>query len=344
MPRILIVDDSNLMRRVLASVVAAMDRFEVTEVATSAEEAEAKIDRSPPDVIVLDVNLPGMDGFTFLSRLRQRYRTPVILVSAQALDDIVRERGRPPDPSCSFIEKPDGVSRTLDDFRRELGARLALVAATGGSPPPVAASVPAEPLAVRPALRPGRFGLIAVGASTGGVDALAGLLSAMPRPLPPVLITLHMPAAYTARFALRLAAVTGHTVVEAQDGEILGAGQVRVAPGGLHLSVERCGGLTVARRSDGPLVSGHKPSVDVLFHSAATAFGRSAIGVILTGMGRDGADGLLAMRRAGATTFGQAGESCIVYGMPKAARDLGAVEHELPLDELGRAIMRVLGN
>jgi two-component system chemotaxis response regulator CheB len=337
MPRVLIVDDSGLMRRILASVVEAMDRFEVTLEAGSAEEAERQIDLEPPDVILLDVNLPGMDGFAFLGRLRQRHRTPVILVSSQRYDDIVRARGSPPDPSCAFVEKPNGISRTLDDFRRELGTRLAAVAGRPRCPP-----TSAEPAAPQALVHPGRCRLIAIGASTGGVDALTTLLSSMRGPLPPVAIALHMPAAYTARFALRLAAVTGHAVAEARDQEALAAGQVRVAPGGRQLRVASRGGVPVTCIADDPPVSGHKPSVDALFLSAAS-FGASAVGVILTGMGRDGADGLLAMRRAGATTFGQAGESCVVYGMPKVAKEWGAVEHELPLDALGREIMRVLG-
>jgi two-component system chemotaxis response regulator CheB len=338
MPRVLIVDDSGLMRRILTSVVESIDRFEVAHQASSAEEAERKIELEPPDVILLDVNLPGMDGFAFLGRLRQRHRTPVILLSSQPYDEIVRVRGSPPDPSSAFIEKPDGISRTLDDFRRELGTRLASVA----DGRPRALPHAAEPSAPRPLAQAGRFRLIAIGASTGGVDALTALLSRMRGPLPPVAITLHMPALYTARFALRLAGVTGHAVAEARDEETLLAGQVRVAPGGRHLRVESRGGLPMTRITDDPPVSGHKPSVDVLFRSAA-AFADSAVGVILTGMGRDGADGLLAMRRAGATTFGQAGESCVVYGMPKVAKELGAVEHELPLDALGREITRVLG-
>jgi two-component system chemotaxis response regulator CheB len=338
MPRVLIVDDSGLMRRILTSVVEAIDRFEVAHEACSAEEAERKIDLELPDVILLDVNLPGMDGFTFLGRLRQRHRTPVILLSSQRYDEIVRTRGCPPDPSFAFVEKPNGISRTLDDFRRELGTRLAAIADGRPRALPIAAAPPVS----RPLVQAGQFRLIAMGASTGGVDALTALLSGMRGPLPPIAITLHMPALYTARFALRLAAVTGHAVAEARDEETLLAGQVRVAPGGRHLRVESRGGLPVTRIGDDPPVSGHKPSVDVLFRSAAL-FAGSAVGVILTGMGRDGADGLLAMRRAGATTFGQAGESCVVYGMPKVAKELGAVEHELPLDVLGREITRVLG-
>ncbi|MEK0084989.1 chemotaxis-specific protein-glutamate methyltransferase CheB [Benzoatithermus flavus] len=337
MPRVLIVDDSRLMRRVLTSVIEAMNGFEVSGVATSAEEAERSIEASRPDVIVLDVNLPGMDGFTFLSRLRQRHRTPVVLISSQGFAEIARARGGLPDEAFSFIEKPDGVRRTLDDFRRELGAMLVGLAVGRSARAAEPAPIPT------PVARPSRYRLIAIGASTGGVDAVTALLSSLRAPLPPVVITLHMPAMYTYRFAQRLATVTGHAVDEAQDREALSPGQVRVAPGGLQLRVENRSGAPVTLLSDDPPVSGHKPSVDALFHSVAASFGRAAIGTILTGMGRDGAEGLLAMRRAGALTFGEASESCIVYGMPKAAMDIGAVEHELPLDALGREIMRALG-
>jgi two-component system chemotaxis response regulator CheB len=339
MPRVLIVDDSRLMRRVLTSVIEAMDRFEVLDVATSAEDAERKIDGLRPDAIVLDVNLPGMDGFTFLSRLRQRHRTPVILISSQGFAEIARARGGLPDEAFSFIEKPDGIRRTLDDFRRELGSMLVGLATPRASSRPALATEPAP----GPIVRPGRYRLIAIGASTGGVDAVTTLLSSMRALLPPVVITLHMPAMYTYRFAQRLATVTGHAVGEAQDGESLSPGQVRVAPGGLQLRVESRGGAPVTLLADDPPVSGHKPSVDALFRSVAESFGRAAVGAILTGMGRDGAEGLLAMRKAGAVTFGQAGESCIVYGMPKVAREIGAVERELPLEALGGEIMRTLG-
>jgi two-component system chemotaxis response regulator CheB len=336
MMRVLIVDDSRLMRCVLTSVIEAMSGFQVLGVATSAEEAERTIDATRPDVIVLDVHLPGMDGFTFLSRLRQRHRMPVVLISSQGFAEIARARGGLPDEAFSFIEKPDGLRRTLDDFRRELGTLL-----TGLAVGRIARAA-AEPVSA-PTRAGSRYRLIAVGASTGGVDAVTELLSSLQEPLPPVLITLHMPAMYTFRFAQRLATVTGHAVGEARDREALGPGQVRVAPGGLHLRVENRGGTPVTLLADDPPVSGHKPSVDALFHSAAESFGRAAIGVILTGMGRDGAGGLLAMRRAGAATFGQASESCIVYGMPKAAMEIGAVGQELPLKALGSGIMRALG-
>lgn len=339
MPRVLIVDDSKLMRCVLTSVIEAMSGFEVLGVATSAEEAERKIEAARPDAIVLDVNLPGMDGFTFLSQLRQRHRTPVILISSQGFAEIARARGGLPDEAFSFIEKPDGLRRTLDDFRRELHTLLVGLA-VGRPPRPTPEPMPAPPVA---AARPGRWRLIAIGASTGGVDAVTALLSSLRPPLPPVVVTLHMPAMYTYRFAQRLGAVTGHAVAEARDGEALGPGLVRVAPGGLQLRVESRGGALVTALADDPPVSGHKPSVDALFFSVAENIGRGAIGAILTGMGRDGAEGLLAMRRAGATTFGQASESCIVYGMPKAAMDIGAVEQELPLSAMGGEIMRVLG-
>ena len=349
MARVLIVDDSNLMRRVLSSVVTQAG-FEVADVAVSAEEALQKIEALRPDALLLDVHLPGMDGFTFLERLRERHAMPVIVISSRNFADIVRARGvRPQESNFAFVEKPDGVAKSLDDFRREVSvllgqmtaspaARATASATARPAPPPQSGSSPAS----RSATAPGRHRLIAIGASTGGVEAVTAVLSGLQDPLPPIVIVLHMPAAYTHRFASRLATVTGHAVEEAREGEALGGGQIRVAPGSHHLRMENRNGTPVTRLFDGALVSGHKPSVDVLFHSVAEAFDRAALGVILTGMGRDGADGLLQMRRAGALTFGQSSDSCTVYGMPKAAMDLGAVERQLALRAMGPEIMRAL--
>jgi two-component system chemotaxis response regulator CheB len=288
-----------------------------------------------------------MDGLTLLARLRRQHPLPAIVISSQSSRDLARSHGDPAAAGFVFIEKPDGLDRNLDDFRRELANRLlALDRSRGGGrepgqvPKPVSAAV--VPAARPSVLRNHRFRLIAIGASTGGVDAVHAVLAGMAAPLPPIVVVLHMPAAYTARFAERLARVTGHAVAEARDGETLQPGQVRISPGALHLRVESRAGVPVTRLGDDPPVCGHKPSVDVLFHSVAEAFAQSAMGVILTGMGRDGAEGLRVMRAAGAATIGQTSESCVVYGMPKAARDLGAVEHEVPLHAIGNRIMAKL--
>lgn len=329
MRRVLIVDDSSLMRRILSSVIDGLQGYAVQAMVGSAEEADRHIAQNRPDLVILDVHLPGMDGLTYLKRLRQHCTAPVIVISGRSL------AGQSPSAldRVRFVAKPDGCERTLDDFRRELGTCLRLW--EGGAPGQNAAGQQAG--------RPGSDGrrprLIAIGGSTGGVDALTTLLAALRQPLPPILAVLHMPAAYTTRFAQRLGTVTGHATAEARDGERLQPGTVRLAPGDRHLRIERCSGQLVTRLSDSPPVSGHRPSVDVLFHSVAQG-GERAAGVILTGMGRDGADGLLAMRRAGALTFGQSGASCTVYGMPKVAREIGAVGRELGLAEIAGELMR----
>jgi two-component system chemotaxis response regulator CheB len=274
---------------------------------------------------------------------------PVVVISSRGFAEIVRSRGGAPQGgNFSFIEKPDGVAKSLDDFRREVGILLSTM--TGNGTGPVAARPSSTPL--RSALPAGtrmgaasssRFRLIAVGASKGGVEAVTAVLPNLQKPLPPFVLVLHMPAPYPPLFARRLANVTGHDVEEARDGEQLAPGQIRVAPGSHHLRIENRGGAPVTRLGNEALVSGHKPSVDVLFGSVAEAFDRSAMGIILTGMGRDGADGLLQMRKAGAVTLGQSGDTCIVYGMPKAAMDLGAVQREVALPAMGSEIMRALG-
>jgi two-component system chemotaxis response regulator CheB len=337
MPRVLIVEDSGLMRRILCSVVEAIDGFEVADVAASAEEAERKLAVLHPDAILLDVHLPGMDGLTFLDRLAKRRATAAIVISSRGLGEILRSRDELADLRFEFVEKPDGVTSTLDDFRRELAARLTTLVGRRSRP---GGRLPDTSKRFDIGLRDIR--LIAIGTSTGGVDAVTNILASLSGTLPPILIAMHMPAAYTGRFARRLGALTGQAVEEAREGETLEPGQVRLAPGGQNLTVESRHGVPRTRLTDDPSTSGHRPSIDALFSSVASAFSAAAVGVILTGMGRDGAQGLLAMRKAGAATFGQAGAGCTIYGMPKAAAELGAVEHEVPLGSLGQELMRTL--
>ncbi|MEL6316451.1 MAG: chemotaxis protein CheB, partial [Pseudomonadota bacterium] len=186
-----------------------------------------------------------------------------------------------------------------------------------------------------------RSALIAIGASTGGVGAIGSIVERLPKGLPPITCVVHMPEKYTGRFAQRLANQTGHDVAEARDGERLAAGMIRIAPGDRHLEVARAGDGLQTRLNDGDLVSGHKPSVDVCFASVAQTVGARAVGVILTGMGRDGAAGLLKMRQAGAVCFGEAASSCVVYGMPKAAKEMGAVNEEQDLEKIPERICQI---
>ena len=208
---------------------------------------------------------------------------------------------------------------------------------------PVAAA-PARPIAAPAPAAHGKVSLIAIGASTGGVPAVQTVMRDAAHLRLPIAVVQHMPAGYTAKFAARLSAATGLDVREAADGDRLRPGMAVVAPGGSkHLEIEERRGELICHLKEAPLVSGHCPSVDVMFHSVARSLGAQAIGVLLTGMGRDGADGLLAMRKAGAATLIQSGETCVVNGMPKAAFELGAAERVVPLDQIGGAIAGLLG-
>jgi two-component system chemotaxis response regulator CheB len=209
----------------------------------------------------------------------------------------------------------------------------------------MAAAAPARPAALsREPARSGKTSLIAIGASTGGVPAVQTVMRDLAHLRLPIVVVQHMPPGYTAKFAARLATATGLDVHEANDGDKLRPGMAVVAPGGpRHLEIEERRGEFVCVLREGPLVSGHSPSVDVMFHSVARSVGAHAVGILLTGMGRDGADGLLAMRKAGAETLIQSGETCVVNGMPKAAYELGATERVVPLTQIGTAVSQLIG-
>ncbi|MDH3659454.1 MAG: chemotaxis response regulator protein-glutamate methylesterase [Alphaproteobacteria bacterium] len=338
--RVLVVDDSALMRQMLQSILDSDSGIEVVGTAPDPLSARQMIKDLNPDVITLDVEMPKMDGLAFLEKIMALRPMPVIMVSSltkRGADTTLRalESG-----AVDFVTKPKGVARDgFADFKAELipkvkAAVSARVTASGQTRPQKS-----PPRAIR---RRVGVNLIAIGASAGGVVAIQTVLSALPSTCPGVLITQHMPPAYTNSFAARLNQNCLLTVVEASDGERIQAGHAYIAPGGYHLEAirDRQGGFK-CRVYDGPLVSGHCPSVDVLFQSVAKQAGAQAIGVILTGMGRDGAKGLLAMREAGAATLGQNQASCVVYGMPRAAMEIGAVAAESALENIGKEICSV---
>ncbi|MEZ5996975.1 MAG: chemotaxis response regulator protein-glutamate methylesterase [Hyphomonadaceae bacterium] len=323
--RVLVVDDSPTIRGIISRVLGADPDIEVVGAAGDPLEARGLIKELNPDVITLDVEMPKMNGIEFLEKIMRLRPMPVIMVSTltqagAAISIEALELG-----AFDCVGKPefDGLPEKVK------AAARARVRPTGEL--------------ARPAMRAGDYRpgnkLLAIGSSTGGVEALLTVLAAFPENCPPTVITQHMPPTFTASFAARLDRTCAPKVQEASDGAPILPGHVYLAPGGAtHLEVKggthpRC----VLR--EGPTVSGHRPSVDVLFHSVAEAYGRRAAGVILTGMGRDGAQGLKAMRDAGAGTIGQDEGSCVVYGMPKAAFELGAVERQLPLTAIGAAAL-----
>ena len=353
--RVLIVDDSAIVRKVLSDILSAEPDFEVVGTAPDPYVARDKILALEPDVLTLDIEMPRMDGLTFLGRIMQYRPMPVVVISsvghsANALEALSRG-------AVEVLLKPGGpysVGDLRHDLPRRLRAaaaskrrRVATAEATPVSAAPVAAaaqvaklaSAVAHPVRVEPAAGGhSDIDLIAIGASTGGVTAIETVVRHLPADMPGIVITQHIPAGFSTSFANRLNQLCALRVKEAADGDRVERGLVLVAPGNLHMSVERSGGIYRAVVRDGPRVCFQRPSVDVLFNSVAAA-GKRALGVILTGMGNDGAAGLKAMRDKGAITIGQDEASCVVYGMPREAAQMGAVQHVLPLEQIAQAIL-----
>lgn len=330
MIRVLVVDDSATMRGLIAATLASEPGIEVVGQAQDPLQAREAIKALDPDVVTLDVEMPNMNGLDFLERLMRLRPTPVVMVST------LTARGAEASLHALELGAVDCVAKPSSDG----GAGFRRLAET------VKAAASARLRASRAAPNPPNTGdyapdgrLLAIGSSTGGVEALMTLIERMPRNCPPTVITQHMPATFTHSFAQRMDRVCAARVSEAVDGDPIEAGRIYLAPGGgQHLLVDGKSKLRCRLVESDP-VNGHRPSVDVLFASVARAAGGRSVGAILTGMGRDGAAGLLAMRHAGAETLGQDEATCVVYGMPKAAFEIGAVERQLPLERLAQHIL-----
>jgi two-component system chemotaxis response regulator CheB len=339
MIKVLIVDDSPVVRKMYRRILGAAPDCEVIGEAGDPFEARDLIVAAPPDVVLLDIEMPRMDGITFLKRLMVHHPVPVLICSSLTERGSQKALDAMDAGAVEVICKPN-PNYTLANMARDLvtGVRVAARATPRGQ-------VPRE--------RAGRVvcgagdrshQIIAVGASTGGTVAIEDLLGEMPVDIPPILVTQHMPAYMSAAFADRVNRLAAIRVREAQDGDRLEPGLALIAPGGRHLTVQGSRGNFRARITDTAQVNGHRPSVDVLFHSVARAAHQGAVGIILTGMGRDGADGLLAMRQAGGYTFAQDAASCVVFGMPKAAIELGAVDEISSLRALPERLLRTLAD
>jgi two-component system chemotaxis response regulator CheB len=336
--RALVVDDSAAIRAVLTRILSTDPEIEVVGQAPEPNTAREMIKTLRPDVITLDVEMPGMDGLSFLERIMRLRPMPVVMCSTLTARGaaVTIEALRLGAVDC--IAKPSGSAEELARDGALLRAKVKAAARSAVRPGgPVRTPTPVSGGRAR------EDALIAIGSSTGGVEALFTLLGAMPADCPPILIVQHMPGAFTGSFAERLNRDCRITVEEARDGAPIVAGTAYIAPGGeRHMELAGTSGSVIRLRA-GELVSGHRPSVDVLFRSVAARRGAAAVGAILTGMGSDGAEGLLAMRQVGARTLGQSRESCVVYGMPRAAMELGAVEKETSLSALPEAILAACG-
>ncbi len=350
--RVLIVDDSAVVRQVMMDILSADKAIQVMGTASDPIFAMAKMDKEWPDVIVLDVEMPRMDGLTFLRKLMAERPTPVVICSTLTTQGAETTMQAMSAGAVSIVAKPKAdVKHALHDSADDLvsmvkAAAHARVRRTAPAAKPVVTPAKLTADAVLPGLSAGGRAMVettdrvvALGTSTGGTQALEAVLCALPVDSPGIVIVQHMPEQFTAAFAQRLNTVCNIEVREAVHGDRVHPGLALIAPGGRHLVLERSGAQYRVAVVDGPPVSRHRPSVDVLFRSVARAAGRNALGVIMTGMGDDGARGLKEMRDAGARTLGQDEDSCVVYGMPKEAFKLGAVERELSLDQIPAAIV-----
>ncbi len=329
--RVLVVDDSATMRHLVSERLRSDPEIEVVGQARDAAEARQAIKELNPDVMTLDVEMPEMDGLSFLEKVMRLRPMPVIMVSTLTARGSETTIAALALGAIDCVLKPTPANQNSFDELPLKVKQAATVRCVTRTPAP---QRPREQKAYAPSRR-----IVAIGSSTGGVEALIRVLSAYPANCPPTVITQHMPQHFTGSFASRLNRLCAPDVTEAKHGAPLLPGHVYVAPGGeQHLEVSGRDTLTCFLRK-GDLVSGHRPSVDVLFHSVARHAGAESVGVILTGMGRDGANGLLAMRQAGARTIGQDEASSIVYGMPRAAFEAGAVGKQVSLDHIGAEIL-----
>ncbi|HEY0330889.1 MAG TPA: chemotaxis response regulator protein-glutamate methylesterase [Rhodopseudomonas sp.] len=336
--RVLIVDDSALVRQMLTQLLGSDPAIDVIGAAPDPLVAREMIKSLNPDVVTLDIEMPRMDGLAFLEKIMTLRPMPVLMISSltqKGADTALRALAL---GAVDYVAKPTiGLRDGFEALREEIVAKVKMAASARVRPlcsdaPKAAAPSPASGYSSSEKV-------IAIGASTGGVEALQTLLTQFPHDAPAMLVTQHMPAAFTASFAARLDQFCAVTVSQARDGERVLPGHVYIAPGGLHLELARSGANYICRVHDMPAVSGHRPSVDVLFRSVARAAGGNSVGIILTGMGSDGAAGLLEMRDAGASTIGQNEATCVVYGMPKVAHDRGATEVELPIGKISEQVL-----
>jgi two-component system chemotaxis response regulator CheB len=333
---VLVVDDSAVVRQVLTSILSNEEDIRV-ETAPDAVFALEKMKRGRPDVIILDLNMPRMNGLDFLRRIMASDPIPVVVCSGAVDEGTEGALQAVAEGAVEIVRKP---KVGLSEFLYESAVTLIDVVRAASQARLPSRRLPATPSAKLRALAPSRS-VVAVGASTGGPEAVRTLLDVMPPDAPPLLIVQHMPEHFTRAFANRLNATSALQVREATDGDRVERGQALVAPGNRHMRLVRRGGQLAVEVATGPFVSRHRPSVDVLFRSVAEVAAGEAVGVLLTGMGDDGAEGLHAMRRAGAATIAQDEASCVVFGMPARAIQRGAVEEVAPLDAIPEAILRL---
>ncbi len=340
--RVLVVDDSALARQIITGAISRHPKIEVVATAPDVYVARDRIVELKPDVLTLDVEMPRMDGVQFLKRLMPQYPMPVVIVSALTRAGAAITLDALASGAVDFVPKPSSsFGQKLDSMADELVEKILVAAQTDVSRWRDQSFQLAAVRHKQTSLQESSAKVIAVGASTGGTVALTGVIRSLPTTVPGMVVVQHMPPVFTGMFADKLNEISAVEVKEAADGDRVLTGRVLIAPGGVHTTVERQGGRYVVRCKPGDPVSGHCPSVDVLMDSVATAVGRNAVGVVLTGMGSDGASGLLRMRQAGARTFAQDEASSVVFGMPKQAYQNGAAEKLVAITKVADELVRV---
>jgi len=346
--RVVVVDDSALMRKVMTEILNSEPDMEVVGSAPDPYAARELIRALSPDVITLDIEMPKMNGLEFLEKLMRLKPTPVVMISTlteQGSDVALRamELGAVDCIAKPRLDLSRGVREIAEDIVDRVRAAAKARLHRPVAPSTLALTKPAKPTLAGVSSQAQLTRLVAVGASTGGTQALQTFLTALPAELPPIVVVQHMPPAFTLPFAKRLDGICALTIKEAEHGERLRPGHVYIAPGDYHLAIDREGGHLTSRLLATPRVNRHRPAVDVLFDSVAKVGGKRSIGVIMTGMGNDGAQGMLNMKQAGAYNFAQDEASCVVFGMPAEAIKAGGVDQVLPLEQLAAAVVRQLG-
>lgn len=334
--KVLVVDDSVIFREVLSRGLSSDPAIEVVAKAVNPFDARDKIIKYKPDVMTCDIQMPKMNGIEFIRRLMPQYPLPVVVVSTicEAVFDAMNAG------AVDFVTKPDMKSvETVEDFINDMIVKIKIAAVSKVKLHNINTEIGRK---IYKTNSDTGIKIIAIGASTGGTVALHSLLKAMPHNTPGIVITQHIPPVFSRMFAERLDSSISLSVREAQTGDTVEEGKVLIAPGDRHMRVKRSGGRYTVECFPGEKVNGHCPSVDVLFESVAREAKDKSVGIILTGMGYDGAKGLLSMRRAGAQTIGQDQGSCVVYGMPKVAYDIGAVKYQLPLSVIPGMVDTIL--
>lgn len=358
--RVIIVDDSLVMRDLIAQIVCSQPDMEVAATAQDPFDAREKIKTLSPDVVLLDIEMPRMDGLTFLDKIMRLRPMPVVMVSTLTVAGVTATLRALELGAVDFVPKPAThiTAGMAEAFAADIAAKVRIAAASAQSILRRGRAHARASETVKPAKgglpAKGNIGtagslgvaahnaVVAIGASTGGIEAITTVLTGLPADMPPILIVQHLPQPFTRLFAGRLDTLCALEVKEAVQGDILHPGHVYIAPGNQHLRLGRGVSGAITLLSDDPLLNGHRPSADHLFNSVAQQAGRAAVGVILSGMGSDGAEGLKRMRDAGALTIGQDAATCVVYGMPRAAHEMGAVMRQAPLDGIAGEILACL--